>query len=158
MEPGVLQTDQRPPAQARTLFVTVGIICVLAGGLVAAAGGEAPSRHLSWAAAYLVLVCGLAQGLLGAGQFLVAADSPTPRMVAWELVAFNLGNAGVVAGTLAGVLPALDVGSAVLLGSLGLFAWATRTSSGGGRLLIVAFRAALVLLALSVPIGVVMAR
>lgn len=35
-------------------FAVVGVTCVVAGGLVAAATAPAPSEHASWAAAYLV--------------------------------------------------------------------------------------------------------
>ncbi len=133
------------------------MLAVLAGGLVAAAGGEAPSRHLSWASAYLVLVCGLAQVFLGGVQFLATTPS-SPPLLAWQSVTFNLGNAGVLAGTLSGFWPVLDVGGAVLLVSLGLFAWATRSLDGRWPLLGAAYRVALVLLAVSVPIGCVLAR
>jgi len=37
-------------------FGIVGVVCVVAGGLVAAATAPAPTEHGGWAAAYLVLV------------------------------------------------------------------------------------------------------
>lgn len=140
------------------VFVAVGAVLVVAGGFVAAAGGEAPSRHLLWASAYLVLVCGCAQVLLGGGQALVAARPPRRSLLIWELGAFNLANAAVLAGTLSGTGLVLDAGSAVLIAALGLFAWATKTVGGAHRVVVVAYRAVLVVLAVSVPVGVVLAR
>ena len=139
------------------MFVVVGAVLVLAGGFVAAAGGEAPSRHLSWASAYLVLVCGSAQVLLGGGQALLARRLPGPSLVAAQFAAFNLGNAGVLAGTLSGVTGVLYAGGAVLVVALGLFAWATREAVARHRL-VIAYRAALVVLAVSVPVGGALAR
>lgn len=133
-------------------FVAAGAALVLAGGFVAAAGGEAPSRHLSWACAYLVLVCGSAQVFLGGGQALIASRPPRPLVRAAQFGAFNLGNAGVLAGTLSGVTGVLGVGSAVLVVALGLFAWATRDTVGP-RLRVVVYRLVLVALAVSVPVG-----
>lgn len=129
-----------------------GALLVLAGGFVAAAGGEAPSRHLSWASAYLVLVCGSAQIFLGGGQAFVGSRAVPPRLAAVQLAAFNLGNAGVLAGTLSGAAPVLYAGSAVLLVALALFAWSTRSATGP-RLHVTVYRIVLVALAVSVPIG-----
>ena len=54
------------------VFVALGGMCVIAGGCVAAASSVTPSETASWAAAYLVLVGGVAQVFLGLGQVLVA--------------------------------------------------------------------------------------
>jgi hypothetical protein len=48
------------------LFVASGAVFVLAGCFAAAADGVTASPHLSWASAYLVLVCSSAQIVLGA--------------------------------------------------------------------------------------------
>ena len=53
---------------------SVGCVSLL-GGCVAAASSVAPSETASWAAAYLVLVGGVAQVFLGLGQVLVARPS-----------------------------------------------------------------------------------
>lgn len=161
-DPAALGDESRAvvttPRRARVLFVAASVVAVLAGGLVAAAGGEAPSHHLSWAAAYLVLVCGLAQAFLGAGQFALTPGPPSTRVLAWQFAAFNVGNAGVLAGTLSGFLPVLDAGSVVLLVSLGTFYWSTRKATARRRLAAVAYRTLVVLLAVSVPVGAVLAR
>lgn len=145
--------------RARGLFLGAAAVAVAAGGFVAAAGGVAPSRHLSWATAYLVLVWGLCQAVLGVGQFIVAPRaSPPLRLVTWQFISFNLGNAGVLVGTLAGSTFGLDAGSAVFLVALGLFAWATRHVAGGRRMAILVYRAVLIVLVASVPAGVVLAH
>ena len=140
------------------LFVTSGATFVLAGGFAAAVDGVTPSPHLSWASAYLVLVCGLAQIVLGGGQALVASSPPRARLVTWQFAAFNLGNAAVLAGTLSMVTVVLDAGSALLLVALGLFAWATKETGLSHRSVAPVYRAALLVLAVSVPIGVLLAH
>jgi hypothetical protein len=135
--------------------VGIGALLVLAGGFVSAAGGEAPSRHLSWACAYLVLVCGSAQIFLGGGQELVGSRPVPPRLAGLQLLAFNLGNAGVLVGTLADVAAVLFAGSAVLVVALALFAWATRNAAGP-PLRVAVYRVVLVALAVSIPVGAVL--
>lgn len=49
-------------------FVIVGGVSIILGGLAAAATSPLGWEHGSWAAAYLVLVTGAAQLLLGVGQ------------------------------------------------------------------------------------------
>lgn len=136
-------------------FVIAGAASVLAGGFLAAAGGEAPSRHLSWACAYLVLVCGSAQIFLGGGRVLVATRLPAPKVVAWQLGTFNLGNAGVLAGTLLATPVLLYVGSALLVTALVLFAWDTRGAAQPGIRLVI-YRLGVIALAVSVPIGAIL--
>lgn len=138
-------------------FVAAGAALVLAGGFVAAAGGEAPSKHLSWACAYLVLVCGSAQILLGGGQALIGSRHPRRALLAVQFTAFNLGNAGVLAGTLSGVAGVLYAGSGVLVVAVGLFAWGTKDAAGR-HLAVVGYRVVIVALAVSVPVGGVLAR
>ena len=53
-------------------FGAVALLCVVAGGLVAAVTGPLRLEHGSWAAAYLVLVGGVAQGALGIAQYFLA--------------------------------------------------------------------------------------
>ncbi|MGH9105408.1 MAG: hypothetical protein ACRDZX_06140 [Acidimicrobiales bacterium] len=146
------------PASTRAWlpFVAVGALLVLAGGLVSAAGGEDPSRHLSWASAYLVLVCGLAQVFLGGGQALLAPAPPHRGLLVGEVAVLNLANAAVIVGTLAGVAAALWAGSALFLVALSLFAWVTREAVLRYRPGLVAYRVVLVVLAASVPVGSVL--
>ncbi|MGH8989459.1 MAG: hypothetical protein ACRDXC_12840 [Acidimicrobiales bacterium] len=146
-----------PNVAAWLPFVVAGAVLVLAGGMVAAAGGEAPSRHLSWASAYLVLVCGATQIFLGGGQAMLVRQ-PARRLVLAQLVTFELGNACVLVGTLSGVHGVLYAGSATLFVSLAMFAWSTRAATLRPRLFVIAYRALVVLLAVGVPAGSVLAR
>jgi hypothetical protein len=86
-------------------FGIVGVICVVAGGLVAAVTAPAATEHGGRAAAYLVLVAGVAQVGLGFGQALLAPGPLSARLVAIEVAVWNLGNAAVLAGTLLGATP-----------------------------------------------------
>lgn len=51
----------RARANTALPFLAIGTACVIAGGFVAAVTAHAPAEHASWAAAYLVLVAGVAQ-------------------------------------------------------------------------------------------------
>lgn len=142
-------------------FLVVGAVCVIAGGLVAAATAPNPSEHGSWAAAYLVLVAGVAQIGLGAGQAAFAGRT-SQRTVLAEIVGWNLGNAAVLAGTLAGVAVVVDLGGAALLIVLVLLLRGPLTPaaapSGRGRWLLHGYRALLLLLIVSIPVGLVLER
>ena len=136
-------------------FVYLGAACIVAGGLVAAASAPAHSEVGAWAAAYLVLVGGAAQVMLGVAQGVFSPGRVTGLVVALQVVLFNAGNAAVVAGTATGILVVGDIGALVLLVALVLAAGATR---GLGGLAVGFYRAIVVVLALSVPVGSVLAR
>ena len=65
------------------------------------ATAPAPSEHGSWAAAYLMLVCGVAQLDLGIRQALLAPGTPSLRVIAVGPDG-TPGNAAILAGTLPG--------------------------------------------------------
>lgn len=151
-------------AAARTSLVpsgVIGLLCIVAGGMLAAVTAPAPSEGTSWAAAYLVLVGGVAQIAFGVGQATFNTTA-TPRAVAAQLVAWNAGNGCVLAGTLAGRTAVVDVGGVLLLVALLLLVPGLRTPaaslSRGGRCLLWLYRAVVVLLVVSIPIGLVLAR
>jgi hypothetical protein len=137
-------------------FVAIGSACIVAGGLVAAITATSPSEHGAWAAAYLVLVAGVAQVALGLGQAWIATAPPSPDVTLVELVAFNAGNVGVMAGTLLGATWLVDLGGIVLAASLGVFLWATRRGTGGP--VAVAYRALAAFVLVSIPVGLVLVR
>lgn len=158
------QSTVRTPSSARgTLlpFLVVGTVCVIAGGLVSAATAPSPSELGSWAAAYLVLVGGVAQIGLGAGPALFGARA-SQRTVLAEIVGWNLGNAAVIAGTLAGVGVVVDLGGAALLVVLVLLLRAVLTAgvapAGRDRWLQRSYVALVVLLIVSIPVGLVLER
>jgi hypothetical protein len=140
------------------LFVASGAVFIVAGGFAAAANGVTPSPHLSWASAFLVLVCGSAQIVLGGGQVLVVSSPPRACLVVLQFAAFNLANAAVLAGTLSRVAGVLDAGSVLFLVAIGLFAWATREAGLRDCSVTLLYRAALLVLAVSATIGVRLAR
>lgn len=131
---------------------------VIAGGCVAAAGGVRPSALASWAAAYLVLVSGVAQAFLGKGQAVIAVPSVSMARRRSELACWNLGNIAVLLGVLIPSEASLLGGSTLLLVALGLFALSTRERAGGPAWLQLGYRILLILLAVSVPAGVLLAR
>lgn len=136
-------------------FAIIGSVCVVAGGVLAAAVAHAPTEHAVWAVAYLVLVCGVAQLVVGAGQAALHSPGDSSRSRLAELLAWNLGNAGVIAGTVADQLWLTVVGSILLAVSLVVFLVASR---GAGRsLLVVIYRVVLVIVLVSIPIGIVLA-
>lgn len=139
-------------------FAVIGGACVVAGGLVAAATASVPTEHGAWVAAYLVLVGGVAQLSLGAGQAYLAAHPPAPGLVAFEVVAWNAGSAAVIAGTLLGVVPLVDAGGAALLLALAALLLSVRGAPARGGWWRYAYRLFAVVIAVSVPVGLVLAR
>jgi hypothetical protein len=148
------------PARCATAlpFVTIGVACVVAGGSVAAAVAQAPSEHGAWAAAYLVLVAGVSQVGLGIGQALLAPRAPSRRIVAAEVGAWNGGNTAVLVGALLGVTPLVDVGSALLVVTLALLVRGVRGTELRGRWPLYAYRLLVLILLVSIPIGMLLAR
>jgi hypothetical protein len=132
-------------------FLLTALAALLIAGFVAAAVAHAPTRPLVWMVAYLVLVAGVAQGVLGLGQALLPAQPPASRWRIAEWLLFNGGNAGVIAGTLL-VSPALvAVGTVLFVAALAAFLLGVR-GAGGGWLLHV-FRAVLVVTCLGACVG-----
>lgn len=136
-------------------FVVVALLAIVGGGLLSAALAHAPTRQLMWLVAYLVLVVGVAQGLLGLGQARLALSAPSPSLLAWQWCLFNGGNVLVITGTLRACPGSVSVGALLLLAALVLFLLGVRRASGG--IMIHAYRAGLVLLGASALTGVVLA-
>ncbi|KHL01676.1 hypothetical protein LK10_15340 [Sinomonas humi] len=134
-------------------FVIIGVLGVIGGGLLSAITAPAPSYHASWAVAYTVLVIGVAQIALGVAQTSLTGAAVGGRAVVAEAVCWNLGNALVLAGTLAGALAVLYAGIVLFLVALVLFAIALRHGRRGMPL-VVAW-VVLVILFVSAPVGVI---
>lgn len=134
-------------------FAVTGAIGVLAGGLLAAAiAAPAPTRHGVWAAAYLVLVLGVAQIVLGVGQAVLAAQPPTARGAAVTAALFNGANIAILVGIVTDRILLFDAGSVLLLLTLVLFLHGVRHSARPGWALY-AYRGLVALLMVSIPIG-----
>ena len=134
--------------------VVLGVVSVIVGGLVAAVTTPAGWQHGAWAAAYLVLVTGVAQIGLGVGQAVLAATPPSSALVALQVSGWNLGSAAVILGTLAGAPALVSVGGVLLVACLGLLMYGVR---GGqtGRLLWL-YRLLVLVLLVSIPVGLLL--
>lgn len=131
-----------PPEQGSSMLVSVPL---------------AQYQVLAWLAAYLVLVVGIAQIGLGAGQSWLANRVPSRAVLAVEFAAFNLGNAGVVIGTLAEAPALVDAGGGALVIALLLFLWSVRSRGAGGWVRYVYWLLAAILI-VSIPVGLVLAH
>lgn len=112
-------------------FVYTALVVLAGAGLTAAAIAHAPSRQLVWMVAYLVLVAGLVQAALGAGQALLADSPPSAGRVIPTWIIFNAANAGVIAGTLASAAWLVGVGTLLFIAAMLLFPWHARGGRGG---------------------------
>ncbi len=138
--------------------VAIGVLCVAIGGLRSAVNSVNPTEHGSWAAAYLVLVMGLAQIALALGQALLSSTPATRRVLLVEVLTWNLGGALVLIGTLVGPAVLVDVGGILLLVTLALVfrsVWAPGPGPRWQRLL---FLVLVLVLLVSIPIGLVLSR
>lgn len=116
--------------RSMTPFVALGGAAIIVGGLVAALTRPLGFDEGSWVAAYLVLVMGVAQIGLGAGQAVLAVDVPTVAVRWRQVLAFTAGSLAVIGGTLVGSPLVVLAGGAVLVAALILFLLAVRGSRG----------------------------
>lgn len=128
--------ERWPPALrerlvAARLFLVTASTAIVAGGLLAAIMAHASTRPVMWVVAYLVLVVGVAQAVLGIGQALLPVRLPTPNWRIGHWLAFNLGSIGVIIGRLLEARGLVTTGTAVfLLALLGFFLAVRRVGSG----------------------------
>ena len=134
----------------------IGAALVVVGGLVAAVASPLALAKGSWLAAYLVLVCGVAQCVLAyEGGSSTPTDAAAARL-RLSLVGWNAGNALVIVGVLAAMPIVVDVGGLLLLAVLITALVATRHRAASARLVL--YRVALVLVIVSIPIGLILAH
>lgn len=135
-------------------FLYVGVICIIAGGAVAAVSDPFSFEQGSWLAAYLVLVGGVAQIALGAGQAALVGGALEQNSILREVLTWNLGSLGVMIGSLSGSALLTSLGGAVLAVSLGFFLLGVRPGRqrGPGALLII-YRGLATFVLLSIPVG-----
>lgn len=137
--------------RAAWVFLAVAVFAMLVAGIVAAASAHAPTRHIMWMVAYLVLVAGLIQAALGVGQALLATPLPSARFLAAECVLFNVGNIGVIAGTLLTRPTVVAAGTLVFVASLLAFLIGVRRARGGWPVQV--FRGLLVITCIGAIVG-----
>lgn len=150
------EEDLRARWRSASAFVYIGVASVVAGGLVAAVTRPAGLAHGPWLAAYLVLVSGVAQVGLGAGQAWLAKTAPPGGTTGAELLLWNGGNLAVVAGTLVATPPIVDVGGLALLAALVLFLAGVRRARRADNGLLLVYRLLTLVVALGIPIGLVL--
>jgi hypothetical protein len=139
-------------------FVIIGSLSVIVGGVLSAASAGSPTYTSSWAVAYLVLVAGVAQLVLGIGQAELASKVLPSRLVAAEAVALNLSTAAVLLGTLLAAPGLTYLGAALLVIGLAMFVWAVRGAGTHLPWLLWAFRIMVIVLLVSAPVGLVIAH
>ncbi len=137
-------------------FALTGFACVVAGGLVAAVSGPLGLEMGSWAAAYLVLVAGVAQLGLGVGQAWIPLELPTRRVRVWEFATWNGGNGVVLAATFASLPFLVAAGGILLLVALVLFQSALRGPLIVATHWLATYRVVAILLTVGVLSGVVL--
>jgi hypothetical protein len=155
----VRRPDPPPSAGGRGLtldrsvgpFLASASVLIVGGGAVAAVNSAAPFARGSWLAAYLVLVGGVSQVVLGGGRIAVRAPRPTRARRRVQLVLWNLGSLAVPAGVLADAPMLVTVGSIALLWALALFA--SGASEGRRDLRAAVYLAIIAALAASVVVG-----
>lgn len=141
--------------RAMRTFALVGLIAIIAGGLVAAVTGPTGFADGSWVAAYLVLVAGVAQMGLGVGQALLAAVIPSGRRRGWQLIVYNVANIAVLGGTLIESVVLVITGGGMLFVTLALFLAAVRHPRAHGWYLAL-YRIVVAILGVSIPVGIVL--
>lgn len=151
MDTVVVRGRQVGPALA------VALASIVAGGLVAAATARNPSEQSTWASAYLVLVCGVATLGLGLGRGFLSPGRPSEPALAREFGTWIVGNVLVIVGTLAKLTWLLDLGGLLLVVALALVVVGVRRGPGP-RWVRAGFTFLVVLLLVSIPVGLVLAR
>jgi len=139
-------------------FAVVGSACIVAGGLISAIAAPSASENSSWAVAYLVLIGGVAQVVVGVSQSRLAPRRLSPAFLLAEFLTWNLGNVAVIAGQLLGYQFVVDAGGVVLGSSLVLLLAGVRgvlPRVAWERRSLYAYRLILLMVLVSIPIGLV---
>lgn len=143
--------------RAATGTYLLGVACIVAGGLIAAISSPLRLPLGPWAAAYLVLVAGCAQCALAVARDRLTLPPRSPRGFVLQFGCWNLGNAAVLIGALSAVPAVVDVGGALLVVTLAVELWQSRAPERARRWWVWAYRAVLLVLLVSIPIGLVLA-
>lgn len=138
------------------VMTALGCVAVVLGGLVAAVTGPLDWAKGSWAAAYLVLVVGVAQYVMGR----MRPAGRRPDRGGWgQLAGWNLGSLLVIGGTLAATPLLVALGSVLLVVALVLALWADlRVPGRAPAWWTWAYRALLLVLLVSIPVGIVLSH
>lgn len=166
---GALEPSSRPPSPAgqagRRAFTNCATTFLAAAAVVAVIRATTQIDRGWWLVAYLSLVGGVAQLMLGPGLLALArlrgAPAPGPRATGTRLVLWNGGTLLVAAANLAGAMPGVVAGSVLLLAALALFTGDLRdlgpATGGAAPWWVRGYALLLVFLAVSVAVGTVLA-
>lgn len=133
-------------------FTALGVAAIVASGLSAAAIAHRPTQPLVWMVAYLTLVVGVGQYVLGLGQARLGDKAPS-RVTVWsQWLLLNAGHAGVIAGSLLRNVEVVAVATVPYVLALAWFGMRVRRQAGGR--LILGYRAIALLLLASSLVGV----
>lgn len=144
-----------PRVVAALPFVVTATLAQLGAGILAATTAHAPNRNVLWTVAFLILVVGMAQFVLGAGQAIMRRQPPGTRSLTLQWLLFNGGSAAVIAGTICDVFPLVATGTMAFLLSLLMFHLAVRNVTQ--RWLLLAYQLVLAIAATGASIGLVLA-
>lgn len=151
-----VKTESSTRVHPTAVSYAVGVVFVVVGGLIAAFTSPLDLAKGSWLAAYLVLVCGVAQAALGRWQESLTLRPVATRLWTMQFAGWNIGNALVVIGTLQHLPFLVDTGGLLLFGVVVSAAWMLR--GGATRSWGWAYGALLLVLAVTIPIGLVLAH
>lgn len=115
-----------PRVAAAAPFAALAAAAIVAAGAIAAAIAYHPTEHLVWMVAYLVLVVGVMQGVFGVGQAWLASTPPVRGMAWGQWCLFNLGNAGVIGGTLSARTGLVAAGTLLFAAAIAWFLYGVR--------------------------------
>jgi nitrite reductase (NO-forming) len=147
-------------------FFTAAIVALLASAGAALGYAVTEREWLHWLALHLAMLGGVSQLILGAGQFFVCAflatTPPSRRMIAAQLLAWNVGTVLVAVGEPTATVSLVDLGAVLIAVGLGLFAAAMRgmqrRSLQRARWAVRWYQACAACLGLGALIGVLLAR
>lgn len=140
-----------------TPFRIIGAAWIIVGGLTAAVTGPLDWSDGSWAAAFSVLIGGVAQYTIGVVQAALASTRPSRRMVVAELATWNGGCVAVILGTVVTTPLIVYAGGLLLVVALVLLILTVR-GNAEPRWALWLYRGLLVVILVSIPIGLTLAQ
>lgn len=144
-------------ASASLPFRVLGTVWIIGGGLTAAVTGPLKLDDGSWAAAFAVLIAGVAQYAIGVAQSALAREV-SRRTVVGELVTWNAGSIAVILGTVVTMPLIVDFGGLLLVIALALMVATVRGKGSGPVWAVWVYRILLVVILVSIPIGLILAH
>jgi hypothetical protein len=139
------------------IFSALSVAAIVSGALISAFSAREPTWSTAWVSAYLVLVVGIIQlGLITAWHKL---GQPETAAVLVAMLAYNLGNAGVITGTLyktrsRSYRGLVKLGGLFIAMAIALLLFAVRDSHFSW--ILIEFVGLLVIILISAPIGLVL--